>query len=505
MRIIIADDEYLARSSLRSMLEELNLPLDFIGEASNGEEMVALVGRHLPDVAFVDIRMPKLSGLEAINSAKQVSPHTRWYILTGFPEFDYAQEAIRLGVAGYLLKPVKPGELQKILGEFSAESREQKAAQNKQFEHKLMTLSYGLASLEFEQQESILLRAHFIGGIFYLDSYLPEKTKAGRQIELCHALQASIDRCLENHNRIALFVLPGGELTTIGAWEPTRDRGAMSCVREYFKAVEQDVRNLSDKDLGITVLVSKECSTYQEFQSSLERLQSLSPLRVVSGIGRKLDIALQNEQAEKPGLLKLSKLVISLCHRFQEGNTLSYMKALQDLEKFLSRAGIGDNHLLLGAVFDFINRSINSQLVLNQDRERWLAVLQGHGERLLKGLPRDEVLRDEIPIPDIIDQVTAFIAENYMLAIGIGQLAEQFNITPNYLSTLFHRKTGITFMGYLKKVRMLKAKELLTDPNIQVQQAAEQVGYFSTRHFARLFAEQFGCLPSEYRDSFKTH
>jgi two-component system response regulator YesN len=149
-------------------------------------------------------------------------------------------------------------------------------------------------------------------------------------------------------------------------------------------------------------------------------------------------------------------------------------------------------------MFDFINHSINCHLIPIQDRDRWIVLLQQHGEQLLKGLPRDATLT-----PDIIDQVTSFIDENYMLNIGIGQLAERFSITPNYLSTLFHRKAGTNFMSYLKMVRMLKAKELLTDPNVQIQQVAEQVGYFSTRHFARLFTEQFGCLPSEYRGKFK--
>ena len=111
--------------------------------------------------------------------------------------------------------------------------------------------------------------------------------------------------------------------------------------------------------------------------------------------------------------------------------------------------------------------------------------------------------KEEFQNTDIVDQVIAFMHENYMTNIGIGQIAERLNITPNYLSTLFHKKTGINFLTYLKKIRMLKAKELLTDPNIQVHQVAEQVGYFSPRHFARLFAEHYGCLPSEYRDRHK--
>ncbi len=72
MRILIADDEYLARSTLRSMLEEFNLPLDLVAEACDGQEMASMVSQCLPDIAFVDIRMPKLNGLQAIRHGRTV-------------------------------------------------------------------------------------------------------------------------------------------------------------------------------------------------------------------------------------------------------------------------------------------------------------------------------------------------------------------------------------------------------------------------------------------------
>jgi DNA-binding NarL/FixJ family response regulator len=194
MRVVIADDEYLARASLRSMLEELTLPLDFVGEAANGEEMIALVGQHLPDVAFVDIRMPRLNGLEAIRTARLISPQTRWLILTGFPEFDYAREAIRLDVSDYLLKPVNPEELRRVLGDFIEENRRLKIARNKQFERELMALAYGLTSLEYEEPTSLLVKSYFSGALLYIDSHVSEKIKAQRQLKLCHALLDVIDR-----------------------------------------------------------------------------------------------------------------------------------------------------------------------------------------------------------------------------------------------------------------------------------------------------------------------
>jgi two-component system response regulator YesN len=480
------------------MLGELDLSIEIVDEATNGEELVAMLGQHLPDIAFVDIRMPKLNGLEAIKLGKSASPQTAWYILTGFSEFDYAQEAIRLGVSGYLLKPVNPEELVKILSDFLEGSRKRRAAQNKQFERELLALYHGLTLLELEEQESFITKAHFIGAIFYVDSHLEEKAKAGQQFKFSRTVQGLIDQHSENDNRIALFVLPGGELASVGAWEPNRVFLAEKSVRQVFQAIEQEVHKFSGADLATTVLMSKECATYQELQKSLERLQKIAPLRVVCGVGKKLDFSVLNQQAEKPGWLELSRLALSVCRCFQERNYLNYMKALQKFEKFWSSVKDADKHYPVNALADFYNHSLNCKLPPRQDVAQVVEILQHHGEQLLNELPNDE-----LEGTDLIDKMVKFIDENFMLDTGIGQIAERLNITPNYLSTLFHKKTGTNFMSYLKNVRLHKAKELLTDPNIQIQQVAEQVGYFSTRHFARLFYEQFGQLPSEYRDHFK--
>src|SRR5258708_34117955 len=115
MRVLIADDESFGRANLRSTLQGLDIPIDIIGEALNGEELVELVRQSLPDVVFVDIRMPKVNGLEAIRLAKNDSPDTKWFILTGFSEFDYAKEPIRLGTGDYLLKPISPDELKNFM------------------------------------------------------------------------------------------------------------------------------------------------------------------------------------------------------------------------------------------------------------------------------------------------------------------------------------------------------------------------------------------------------
>ena len=499
MRILVADDEYLVRASLVSMLREADLPIDSIEEATTGEETVKMIGQSLPDVAFVDIRMPGLNGLDAIKVGKQMSPQTKWFILTGFPEFDYAQEAIHLGVSGYLLKPASPEGLKKILVSFMEENKKQKAAQNKQFERELMALLYGLTSLEFEDPESFVRRAHFVGAVFYFDSCLSEKIRAERQFAFCHQVQKIISENLDNYNRLALLALPNGELATVGAWEPIQDQRAEQRVQKYFKGLETEARKVSGKDLAVTLIKTRESATYQEFLDQVDSLLELASLRVICGIGRLLDINNLHQHAQNTDQKELSDHIQSLCRSYRDRNQLNYIKALERLKKSLPKENPKAQNRQMENVVDFINRSIGCQLAADRAPKQWGEALEQYDV-----LPPANLPKDELQNTNIVDQVMAFIDEQFMSNIGIGQIAEQLNITPNYLSTLFHRKTGINFMAYLKKIRMLKAKELLEDPTIQIHQVAKQVGYFSTRHFARLFAEHYGCLPSEYRDRYKS-
>jgi two-component system, response regulator YesN len=498
MRILIADDEYLVRASLISMLGELNLPIHSLQEATSGEQMVNRAGQDLPDVAFVDIRMPGLNGLDAIKDAKTLSPQTKWFILTGFPQFDYAQEAIRLGVSGYLLKPISPEELKKTLADFAEENHKQKITQNNQFERELMTLLYGLTSLEFEGPESFVRRSHFTGIVFYFDSYCLEKIRAERQFAFCCTAQRIINENLDHQHRLALIVLPNGELATVGAWESIQEEHAKQNVQKYFRALESQIRNVSDKDMALTLIKTNSSLTYQDFLAQLESLEELAPLRVICGIGSLLDVKSLSQPAKDPAQKALASQIQSLCRSYRDRNQLNYIKALESLKKSLQKEIFNIPDRQKEHIVAFINQSLGCQLTADQSPKQWIQVLEQYDKLFPVHLPEDELQNT-----DIVDQVIAFMHENFMTNIGIGQIAEQLNITPNYLSTLFHKKTGINFMTYLKKIRMLKAKELLTAPNIQVHQVAEQVGYLSPRHFARLFAEHHGCLPSEYRDRHK--
>ncbi len=108
--VLIADDYPVVRHGLRLLLE-LQEDFDFVGEAADGAEAVALAEQLLPDVVLMDLVMPELDGIEATRQIRTVSPSTQVIVLTSFAEDEKVFPAIKAGAAGYLLKEAQPQEL----------------------------------------------------------------------------------------------------------------------------------------------------------------------------------------------------------------------------------------------------------------------------------------------------------------------------------------------------------------------------------------------------------
>lgn len=495
MKILIADDEKMVRVSLTSMLEEIDLPLEIIGEAKNGQEFIDMLEKCTPDIAFVDIKMPKLNGLEAIKIGKTISPYTQWIILTGFSQFDYAQEAIRLGASNYLLKPVSPEELEETLKILMEQHKECSIALNKEFERDVISLYHDPDFIEEGNTENIISKANLIGAVFCMDSYLDEKHKVEYQRKFFHTLHSIIDELLGNTIRIALFNLSNGDLATVCAWNFMQKREDKQLIDTYFKKVEQLVSQFSGSQFSITILQTDECHCYQSFYNQLRQVQRLAPLRVILGLGTKWmlqDLTLNGKDAAK---LNFCSLLIHLCKYYHKKMYLQYVQTLQDIKKILSDTEFIKNAKVKKNISDFLLCSIHCKLEENQGVDMWIKTLSDHGEYLLIQNKTEKTEQ-----PDIVSQIISFIEQNYMHDIGIGTIAKELNITPNYLSSLFHKKTGRKFTDYLTEVRILNAKRLLTaNPRMQIKQVAEKVGYYSARHFTKLFVKLVGCYPSEYQ------
>lgn len=112
---MLVDDEYMIKLSLAKLIGDQGDKFQVVGEAEDGDEALDLIGRLQPNLVITDIRMPGLNGLELVELAKPKYPETEFVILSGYEEFEYARQALRLGVSEYLLKPLKPEQVNQVL------------------------------------------------------------------------------------------------------------------------------------------------------------------------------------------------------------------------------------------------------------------------------------------------------------------------------------------------------------------------------------------------------
>ena len=128
-KIVIADDEPKIRQGLRELVESFDLPLKVCGEAKNGLEALRIAGEEQPDIALVDICMPKLNGLQLLEQIRSVRPKCRTIIVSGYNEFSYAKEAMALGVRSYILKPIEEQELYEAILRLTEELSRERSRQ----------------------------------------------------------------------------------------------------------------------------------------------------------------------------------------------------------------------------------------------------------------------------------------------------------------------------------------------------------------------------------------
>ncbi|MBM7563214.1 response regulator transcription factor [Paenibacillus sacheonensis] len=497
MKLVIADDENLVRYAIRSMVSEMDAAWTVAGEATNGEDLLELLVEQQPNVAIVDIHMPGLNGLEAIRRGKVLSPMTKWLILTGYSDFQYAQEAVKLGASEYLLKPVSPDELERALYATYKDSREMLLLHNERFGSNLTALLHGLIAVRQEDREGVFHQGSFMGAVFEQDRPAGGPARAEAHAAFYRQLTACTDRHLNCGIHLAIVTLPGGELAAVGAWNVSIGCEGRRQVAGFFEDVLREARKASSQEESVTVLATGECRGFKELNARLAGLQQLRELRFFCGFGGVIEYGGLQSLAGRQELLTLGRKLTAAFEYLHEGRYLNFQNTALELEAAIKNwertATEGERRSL----FLYIGHAAPG--IRLSDRSGADAVaqeLRSYGERMLRQLQSKDIAQS-----DAVSQMLQYIDRHYAEEVAIGQIADLLNVTPSYLSTLFHKKTGMTFMKYLTRLRMGKAEELLLGTRLSIKQIAEAVGYFSTRHFTKLFTETFGKYPSDYRKS----
>lgn len=474
MKILIADDERMVRLSFISMCEELYPGMHEFIEARNGKEMFSLGKEQQPDLAFVDIRMPLMDGLTAIEELSGLCQQTQFIILSGYSDFAYAQKAIQLGARDYLLKPPSLDDIRKIFMQ-AEKDRDQRTYRDNQafFYESVAQFNTYCIFPKLDQDIAGNLSAY----LFCVDYKEPEAQKQFYK-GLYKNIQQELDPFIRLSYRYSLFHLPEGEICLV-IKTPHPSRRPADILQKIS----------SSFGVPVTTFYLHGCSLEEIFHKIISTID-LFPLRIFCGYGVFLDERILKDFSKKKLLLSLSESIEDLQLAYQDRDFILYEKLLgqqvscsdTSLEKELDWEGV---RKYLQHYF-YLNGTVNDFASLHR------FLLLGKKE-MYKNAPVNNA-------PNVTEKVKQFVEYHYMEDIGINTISAIYGLTPNYLSKIFHQKEGLRFIDYLTLVRINHAKRLLTaSPVLSVNEIAEQVGYRGARHFSKVFQKLTGQTPSDYR------
>ncbi|MBD2865572.1 response regulator [Paenibacillus oceani] len=491
MNIMVVDDEYFARKALVQTIRNWN-PEAEVMEAEDGLQAWSLLSERPADLVLSDIRMPLLDGIELAARLYLSYPDTINVIISGFDDFNYAQQAIRYKVERYLLKPVDKAELLELLEQVrdKALTLSEKRLES-QFASSLydnedapadLSGSYTLAVVRFEAGERDCIKRLLIGKL----------RESGIRAVATHSRRYG--------NLIVLHLqIPS---SPDGGWE---DAGV--------RLLAGLVHRLSDQaGVRIDVGLSRRRADPGELGSAYREAREALLHRFVCD--RRLVVYAPQEPAAVSGFSHTE---------LDEWQSSLYRKACR---------GAGDEagKLVRQTIRQIVDREFPPRLLLEiADRTTRVVNLlnelaSGNGERTDSFMDTPDwhgfgsadeaadLLGDSVEKAaakwklsmtknDLGDRLISYVEQHYRDDIVLEQIARNVFFTdPTYLSRIFKKKTGVRFSQYVLSLRMSKAKTMLeSDGSLPVSEVASSVGFNDYSYFIQMYKKVYGETPGQTR------
>lgn len=458
-RVLIVDDEKMIRMGMKNAIDWKKLGVDDVFTAASGNEALKILKEEGPEIMVTDIQMTEMTGLELIKAARESVPELSVIVLTGFDNFEYARESLRLQVQDFFLKPIDEDDLFNAIEKQIKELKEQ---ENKEQNQARVWRSQGsVVQMRLEQCMRNLVH-----------------TKADKEMQL-YILQKDFQ--FDIKQKMSLILLEQIEelsdvLKDEFEYKPKITVGSAVQGFENLAISYNDARYLLEhekkniQDIIQTMGAQNKKKIFWEIYAELRNI-------MISNIGTP-DYVLKafNTFIKATESYNLSPSAVRRCC-FEIASSLifSYMEVSCEVEE---------------GKLDALSKSLSSA-----GKEEACEITRMFIEQLIEN--------DEEDVHYTISNARHYIDEHLAEDISVSSIAESLYITPNYFSRLFKRITGEGCNEYIVRKRIEKAKSLLETTSIKTGKIAMMVGYRDTNYFSLAFKKHTGKSPTKYREEMQ--
>lgn len=500
LNLLIADDEYFIRKRLYKIIPWEDLGLHFAGEAENGEQVLEILQQSRIDILLLDIKMPKLNGLDTAQYVKEHYPHIQIIILSGYNDFEYARSAIRCGVKDYLLKPIQDASLIQALSDCISCIKEEAQTRH------LLRL--------YEHYQLCTQLAGVRDGITEYDAFCVQYPEFS---QLHYSLYCSLYTDLDP---VSAADRLADQFRNSGFSCEYSQESESICILQIFAKKKEDFLSvgsiftdfIAQEDGYVFIYLDEIFDIRRPWSSYYKRSLHLLSERYFSQnsnlfmrYSHRTAAEFQNE------ILQFRKNFISVLNTHDAALLREF---IDELFRSLSEKKNCD-YLVLVIVEFFMIYHIYFQIPenLSQAVPEFAAQILA-AEYSLENL-KNEVLFyglqcinkiDTIPSDVALYQkIRAYVEENYTTStLSVAQIASHFNMSASYLGSIFKKISHISILQYISDLRINQAKKLLEEGTLKISEVAEMSGYSDVYYFSKKFKKACGCTPKSYASSCNT-
>lgn len=530
--IILVDDERSLRESIEHLVDWQGNGFQLIGTAQNGLDALELIENgSMPDVVITDIKMPVMDGIELAKKLREEYPTIKIVFLSGYDEFQYAVEGIKLNVISYLLKPISKNEIEECLSELKEKLDEEVRAVNDMSRigveyHKnleLMKVSFlnslltesrfeGLNveleeflkthNLEFLNSEKILFTIRFADNQF---SNNIQKNTEFQRFSLLQIIQDIIKKYLENE----VFLFSSYVVCIMAGTKEELDE-----VKDIFTKDIIDTTNKLIKEevvIGVSenyLDIFKTRKAYRETLTALDYIKTDDEENIVF-IG---DVEKTASKTQFLDEIDEGSLLLAI-----KTNDISFVK--NTLENFLDdKYYDGHNRFsvlrtIISIVYVNCIRALRETVgEVDEQFNHWYqqifeAIQYDDSVVIQKELytfckyTMNEIVKSRAQLKNtLISESLEYLKENYSDPdLTLKSISLYLNVSSSYFSTVFKKETGKSFIETLTEMKMKKAKELVLTTDDKMFEIASECGYDDQHYFSYSFKKYFGISPTKMR------
>jgi len=496
LKILIADDEQPVLEGLQFLIKKHFEDMAVCASARNGREAMELVRLHQPDIVLMDVRMPGISGLDAIRDLRQSFPQMVFILVTAYERFEIAKEAIDLGIQDYLLKPLSREALIQVLQRARATVRERQLLQRRE-----------IGNRDWREESTVFLEQTLL-------FHAAAGTLAGKQSE-------NLIRLLGIQNvraRVVSMEWSAAEPSLAEAGFERFREAVKFKVPSYFGALKDGRFSVLFPEVGETVWSPWSA---QDLPDGIHWRGGVGTVVGITQAGKSLEESLWALEECPPGVWT------DWQPRRGEDTGASFPFGLEKaLIRALSAGDPDQAAFLVGPFWSALETLPEGSLV---DSVYQTVVVAAHHRGMEEGLPEPlekilapfagpsaarvpAVLRENLrqtlvklarrrpattELSPVVEKAMEYLRKNFGKAVSLEETARFAGVHPQYLSRMFSQEKGESFVDYLTRLRISKAKELLKGGQ-NVKETAAEVGYADANYFSRLFKKWEGMSPGDY-------